>query len=687
MSPDMVLDRVSGRSIPAGATLPTIGRYAVAERPGRSVEFWHAMPDLAFQASPDTVTMETVQSIGDRVAALTARCAPLTDFLDISPLVDDHAAQQVLSRQALEEAIEEHLPFLRAVCFRPAARLRSTDRLLPVARVRTITPHSIVRLAAHSEDWAALRPDGVRPDRVLSPEREVEIDLYENRIAAQLVDELSRYLTLRAAQIRGISGMFNDIQRYIDDITGRHWKTSLRLWALVDELSRRENWQARARLRLGEVDRLRAGVAALRASPVWAGVNRRVTLGRTLRSTNLLTDEERYRHVAELWRRLVALRSDSEAGKSAAQRIQRWCEGFVEYCWVLALRAFDEIGAIPDATVRIGDPVRYAIGDTSMTLRRDTGLGVFLVEQGTRTVLRIVPLPHPLTASRTSDAAAIELSQLAIAAPETPTVALHPGSQEERQDLSTAVRLRAFESPATPAPGHDGATLWPMPVSPVEIDSVIRLARALRWSVDQPRLTGYPYAVSCSPSMADDLVAGVGWLTRVSRGVAVGRIPAAYELGAAQTQVMAYRHETARFRRLGSNASELEQLWEHIERAVADTVSLTRCPRCEAQSLQPERALEPRGDSGFRASCDSCGASWESRACRVCGRHYPILEGATATAAGLPDGDWIDRQFGTDLLAAPCATRDRVFLCSWCATCGNSQAEPSCVRCSTRRDG
>ncbi|GAA0506646.1 hypothetical protein Ade02nite_95800 [Paractinoplanes deccanensis] len=651
-----------------------LGRYVAPDRSGRK------FTDLD-GIVPDIVTREAVVAIGERVADLAARGAPLSELIDVSPLVDDQAAWGTLRQQPLEAAIEEHLPYLRAVCFRPAARLRSTNRLVPVARMRTVTPPSIVRLAAHSEDWAALRPDGVRPDRMLSPEREVEVDLYENRLAARLVDESSRYLAGRAAQIRGIESMFSGIEHYIDDIAGRHWKSGLRLWSLVGELFDREDWQELARLRLAEVELLRTAVMALRSSPVWAGVNRRAALGSALRSTNLLASEDRYRHVAELWRELVTSRGADQSANALMKQAERWVAGFDGFCWVLVVRAFDELGAVAVTPVRVGEPVTYSIGGTTMTLRPSTGSGVLLLEQDSAPVMRIVALPHALSASGNADTVSTQLDALIAAAPELPTLVLYPGTQEERQKLPEAVRLRTYESPGTPAPQHRDLMLWPMPVSPLEIDSVIRLARTVRWLVEQPRLTSYPHTVPCGAALAAELAAKWDWLVRVPAGVAVIRIPAPHERAAAETFVWANRHETARFRGRGSNVAEMETLWQGIERAVADTLDLTRCPRCGSSPARPERALEPRGGSGFRATCGDCDAAWESRSCASCRRTYPVLVTA-GPMIEFPDGDRIDRRYGIDLLAAPCATRDRIFICPWCTSCGNETASPNCVRCT-----
>ncbi|MEU3786557.1 hypothetical protein [Streptomyces sp900129855] len=689
-----LLDRVSGRPAPAMVGHALVGQYIflpgrrsveAGHRPARPGEYYVARREHANEAESDQVTMEAVLAIGRTVEKLTGRQSHLADLVDVSPLVDGTAAMRTLSRQPLEEAIEEHLPFLRAVCFRPVSRLHPVNRLLPVPRARRITPQTVTRLAAHSEDWAALRPDGVRPDRVLSPEREVNLDLYENRVAAHLVDQLWRYLTVRMAQIRDISGMFSDIERYIDDVNGRPWQqSSLRLWNLLAELVDQEDWNARAILRLKELEQLRSAVSALRRSPVWHGVNRRAELGTSLRTTNLLVGEDRFRHVAELWNQWMVTRTRSSSADDEFRRSQDWCRGFESYVAVLLLRALDEVGgqAVDESVLaRGGGPVNYSHGGSEVRLRWG-GDGVLVIERDETVVLRVVPLPHPLTASRRRETTLAEFAMLNAQSPTEPTLVLYPSGSEERQELPLAVRLHAFEAPGTPAPDKDDAPLWKIPVSPLEIDSVTRLARGLRFVLEQPRLSGYPYSVSVGGGVDTAFVSEIPWLSMGPTGIIVTRLPTDHELATARAMVLAQRRDTARFLQRGTNAAAVEQLWEGVERAVAQTIALTRCPRCGAESAAPDRALQTWADGHFRCSCSQCGGTWEGRRCRTCRRTYPVLESTAAVSAENTDGDYLDRQFATDLLAAPCWTRARVFICPWCAVCGNAAGDTSCARCT-----
>lgn len=692
-----ILDRVSGREVPTLDDRAVAGRYlflpgtrrvVVDGRYAQPGEYHDVGSEQERRLLSDQVTVNAVRIIGERVDVLTRRQAPVSEISSLSPLVDGAAASRILERESLESAIEEQLRYLRAVCFRPVSRLRPVDRLVPVARARRVTARTVTHLAARSEHWATLRPDGIRPHHVLSPERDVDLDLYENRVAAQLIDRLGQYLTSRIGQIREVDRMFGDIQRYCDDIADRPWNNSQRLWQLVADLLDEQDWRPHAEARLTELAKLRGGVSTLRRSPVWSGTNRRAALGTSLRPTNLFTNEEKYRRVGVLWRRWIASLTGL-TDEDPASRRRQWYRQFEGYVAVLLLRALEEIGgqaAVDESTLAPGAtavPFRY--GSDEVTLRWGAD-GVFHLSHGGATALRVVPLPHPFTASRGDESTLAELARLGpgeVPPPTAPTLVLYPGTRAERKDLPVRTRLRAFETPGTPAPGQAGGRVRAAPVSPLEVDSVTRLARALRFTFEQCKLADYPVEVRVPPLLGTSVVADIPWLVSQDGRVVVTRIPADHELAAARRRVMALRQETTRFRQQGTNAAEIQQLWDDVEQAVRATTALTRCPRCGASAATPSRALQPRNGGGFYCSCDNCGGTWEARRCATptCQHLYPILHPPAGAAPCPADGDLVDRRFASHLLAAPCWTRERVYVCPQCGECGNKQNSADCDRC------
>ncbi|MEU8001132.1 hypothetical protein AB0B66_08240 [Catellatospora sp. NPDC049111] len=686
MPPEKIIDRISGRSTPTSAGRIALGRLMSVPDAEHALNgtapghFHDAEPGREDAAPVDAVTMQAVITIGERVAALRHKNAAHAALSDVSPLLDGAAARLALDRHPFEFVIAEHRRFLLAVCFRPAGRVRRVDRLLPVSRARLVTPRSLAYLAAHSEDWSTLRPDGVRPERVLSPEREGDLDLYENRVAAHLGDQSRRFLTMRIGQIRGISEMLSDIQQYVDDLSTRPWrKGGERLWELVADLIDQNGWREEATRRIAELDDLRTRVSAVRSSPVWRGVDRRASLGATLRTTNLLTNDERYRGVAELWHRWTATRTNAGSADERRRQFQRWCQGFAAYVEVLVVRALDEIGAAESASTTVSRPATYLYGTTKVTLVHDEG-NVLCLCIDDKPLVRVVALPDSLTASPAG--ASAELEAISHAQPSVPTLVLYPGTREQRAALATHTRLRAFESPGAPAPEHRPENVWAIPVSPLEIDSVVRLARALRWFLEHHRLSAYPQQVPCEPALARSIATVADWLSATPTGFVVHRIPAEHELAAARTRSSTAWTEVMRGNRRDSAQELLRSAWEDIQAGVERTKELTTCPQCGATSPQPERTFQFREDGTYHCHCPVCKAEWEIRLCRSCERAYPLIGIPAGSGLDVLDGDQIDRKFSVDLLAAPCVVRDRIFICPWCAKCGNAQGSRNCARCT-----
>ncbi|MEV0328958.1 hypothetical protein AB0H63_21280 [Micromonospora echinospora] len=640
--------------------------------------------DFGTDPLPGDVTVDTVIAIGGHVREVYERAESVGTMLALSPLLADADAR--LRESALERAVDEGLGSLRAVCFRPATRLRPVHELVPASRSRRITPQTIARLAAHSEDWVRLRPDGVRPDRVLSPTREFDTDLYENRVAARLVDHLWRFLNKRITEVRRIDWMVEDAKRLATEIAQRPWRTHEHLFDLFAGFVNDDTWQTRTVERLVALERLSHAVASLMGSPVHRGVNRHAELGMLLRSTNIFVNDDRYRRVGELWQAWLKTHAGTTLQSDLARHVQQWCDSFAHYNALLLMRAFDQLGLETDRSQPAPGPGGTVTfegrhGPVSLEWHED---GAFVVRRGAEVALRIVPIPHALAASSQQGGNAALLTHLHRAPVATPTLVLYPGNRDEREGdrVAREILLRAFEGPESPAPARLPVPVFLLPVSPLEIDSVTRIARALRWVIDAPRLSAYPPVVACTDEEGQAIVRNTSWLAVAPEGLRGVRPPADHELAAVRTATLALREETSRLRRRGANVERVEQLWHSLDRAAGYLTGLTWCPVCDKPAARPERRLQPRPDGTYRCECESCGSAWESRLCRACRNTYPVLIPMQQASTG-GYGDHLDRVFGAELLASPCWIRDRVFICPRCTTCAERESERSvsCDRC------
>jgi hypothetical protein len=223
-----------------------------------------------------------------------------------------------------------------------------------------------------------------------------------------------------------------------------------------------------------------------------------------------------------------------------------------------------------------------------------------------------------------------------------------------------------------------------VPVSPLEIDSVSRVARALRWAIDYDRVTNYPIRISAHRSERTELVTQLPWLRVSGDSVTAYRIPQADRDTHLSADITTALTRVSDNRRNMVDGSRITALSEALRQAAFSLRSLTECPLCGKAASRPERTLTSRDNDTYQCICEHCNGSWETRLCNNCGDYFPVLTLAeNRESTGGPEHDR-ERQFSYYLLAAPCWSRARIFICPTCGFCDES-TKTSCVRCDKRR--
>ncbi|WP_344823750.1 hypothetical protein [Actinocorallia longicatena] len=617
------------------------------------------------RADADTTSGQVIFNLGRELRELDGK--PVEQWAVRTPLMGGSELDQRLHLLRLDKALTETLPALRSACHRPVTRLRSVERFVPIGQVRQIVPRAIAELSARSQDWARMTPSGVRPARLLSPVRESDLDFYENRMLAQLVDGLWAHARNRLSDVERIFRLLREIGTYADAAGGRPWRDSQRLFHIIADLYEKSERNKQAQELSALFADLRDVLAGLRGPSILPGVRRDADLGSALRSTNVLTNDARYRQAADLRRVWVA----ESAGTEDPERPQQWCEAFTFYAGLLLVHALDLVGL--ETSGSLGRGRTLLMGDLAMDW---DDADVFVLRCGTRTLLRVVPLAHPFTASRQAGPVGHEIDVLQAARPTARTLVLYPGENSERTVLPLDVRLRAFQGCEAPAPTISGRPLALLPVSPLEIDSVIRLARSLRWAIVRERVEAYPVRVMCDRKLANALAEGSEWLTATPDGLLLRRPPAPYELQDAVRRV-----ESSAPLRVGTRGpAGIDQLRTDLTAAAFEASETTRCPLCHTPCADPIRAVRLRDNDTFATHCVSCDQAWEIRRCAGCSSPFPVLHTRKEPPAPA-HGDTLDRTFGSEMLTSRCWIRPAATLCPLCSKC----PEPSsatCNRCS-----
>jgi hypothetical protein len=583
-----------------------------------------------------------------------------------------------------------------------------------------VPPTAAAYLAAHTEDWERPTIRAVQPKRVLALTQEDAWDIYENRVAARLVDHLLAYLDRREDELRRLAKMWNDASDHSSTMAkGTIWRR-LRISKLWGEAVQGNEGYRFVEGPLAEISRLRRRVAGLMDSPLYRNVPRKAAVAAALTQTNIFASDPRYRRVATLWQAWASrVQAESKSPRRVYTDYQRLCHGFSSFCLLLALRALDQLRYEPldlEAPIRAGVPVELKGTDGVVALKL-TEDAMISVSAQWGAPLRIVPLPAMFHASLDSDDLARQLDEIERAAPAVDrTLVLYPTSSTAIRQRLSLERRRRLHSLGNDIAARRERTVGFLPVSPWDIGSTERVGRALRWALTGSRLMAYPPAVPSLPGDLDPAAFGGILIADGDRRSRLVRPPkektrqrvreaqrARYDeherLRARiddllQRKPLDDRRELKRWniekpklnqeldeakRRL----DELDRFIKRLDEAAQQIERLRECPVCAAPA-DPDRGFRDRSDQTFRCECADCRAYWGTQTCRMCQSRVPLLRPYHEVSTSVTgDPGWVDDTFGSDVLAVPCAHGQ--FICVACGDCPCSRVNVETPAADTDR--
>lgn len=688
-------DRVTGVLAPVPRGLVALGRYqippgeygnaisGVAAPPGtylaaggdrwtlrRGTERWAGWFGTA--PTPSSTLMGSVAAIARRATDTSRGNAPLSAWTEIPPL--DIEVKERLRRRPLENHLRIELQHLRAVCHQPHARLRTEYTLVPVSQARRITWRTVVHLANHSETWAARRLHGVEPARLLTPVRVPDHDLYENRVVATLLDRLWRHVQGWIADVDSVDDVMKQAQEMTEQASeSLYYREKGRLYTFIGEFLTDDDLFDRIERRRKELVALREALARLLNSELCTQVWGPYTGPSRLRPTNLFDNEVRYRHCRQLWDAEVVSRQDDN-GAEPVQMLAAWCRDFTHYALVLILRGLDQLGLTPTGTEgpqidQPGPAYIYRGHTVRLDWNHDDTFTLLLDDER---VLRLVPLAHALT--ERPDRTELDQHLKALQAVSRVAV-LYPSERSQRNALPLDDHLAVHTSTL-----RAGAPLM-VPISPTDLRSVGRVARALRGALDEPIMLDYPARVSCRLVGAEDLPAHFDWLVWRDGHLLVTRPPAAHEMANLGPTLARLRIRGDAARQQADNEGELNRLHAALCRAVDRMTALLCCPIYLSHG--PSGEFIARANATYRCRCPHCATVWEIRQCSSCQRRYPVLIVDSLARHPGGNGDLLDERFSQDLLAVPCWLNSRDYVCSFCGHCPEA-ARGACERCQLK---
>jgi hypothetical protein len=638
-------------------------------------------------SSADT---DALSQMNEQFEARLASRAVWDDWVAASPLaprLDDY-----LRIRRFDEILEENLVFLETVCAAPRTHLKVESDLVPTARARRVARQAIARLASHREDWERPTVLGVRPRRVLCLVPDENADIYENRLAARLVDHIRLYLQVRLARLADIRRMLSQISDHASGAaSGHHWRRDrlYALWAgaIQDDAAADVAIHTQARL-----DALYIRVLGLLDSPLYHAVPHGAHVS-GLRYTNILSNDPHYRKVAMLWKRWTEHGAERPlSDQQVYERQQSVCSAMSWFSWLVVVRAAEQLQLKPESSFQsttVDDiPIQLVgpVADCTITPPRDA---VVTIRCG-NTAIRVVGIPAVLDGETGGDMESLrrQLDDAATGAAEDHVLLLHLPASRGQPSSTTEPRPTAnWRAACAWEPGTMyRAKLSCLPISPWDIASVERVARYLRWHLHAPTLFAYPPKVRCS---IPGTPAGMEWVVRGEHRDEwrVLRRPRPREKGLADLLSTArdalYKAAASAGGKAAQHArrdadERAEQCRAQIDTAFASIDKLCVCPVCWEAHGNLELLDLP--SAAFSVECPGCSSVWGVFRCR-CGTRFPVIQlqniERLVNGCSFRGDGWIDALLGCDVLSVPChQSRGKVsMVCPSCKHCACSHHE------------
>lgn len=621
-----------------------------------------------------------------QIAVPMSQVKNVDELMSVAPLPAD--LDDRVKSQWIDNELAKLFPHLVAVCYRPRQQLKTDSIKLPVGRAKRIPLRSIEYLAAHSEDWKRRTVSGIEPNFVIAEIIEDQLDIYENRVAAELVDRVVSYLLRRVSELETIYALLNDDHDFrLSMQGGKHFRLARRISQLWGEMFIDDGISKVAAETRQKLSNLRSKATGLRGSTLYKAVPRRRELRKELHKTNILENDPHYKEVARLWR---AWNEYGELPQKTEEEVfENWQQAnhdFSSFCKLLLLRSIRDIGwAVVESSSSIELEKLTLDNHSKERLEISTDkTGVLYLKDFYSRKLRVVPLLAGL--AHASNYAELEewLRALNASCVESDVLVLYVGKssslvEAENHSPRFAEQLEALVVNAN----SKQASIWFLPVSPYEITSIEKVGRFLNSWLRGRSMREFPPRINCSTALGEylqlsrfaSLQQQNSWLcTKPISMVEIKDVNEKFN-SLSRPEVL---------RKVGSfSRNAIENARKDIDGASKLFSGLLVCPVCSGQKSQ----FISLGERAFscRCSLDSCAAEWGMRVCGSCRSLYPYLQPMRAYSQGLYPSTpgWLDRLVGHDCISVPCKrqTSPGGYVCPTCRKCSSPVDPSECSGC------
>ena len=601
---------------------------------------------------------------------------------EVDPIILLNNITDLLNQDPIETSLKVNVARLRGVFHSPFSELDYVAERVPAPRAKRISRRAVQVLSAHSEDWLKASGSGVTPRRIEALERDEILDIYENRVAARLIDDVRRHLKRLLEEDQNLQTLLQEIQ-------GPFRKT-MRLASVWGRQTPSEKLREAQLSRHDRIKGLLGLVEEFRDSRLYAGVPRRARVSQPIRVTNLLDQDLNYRGVRRLWVEWWDSRNSRGGPEEFRTNLLNETKAFYDLTWLIVCRAISNVDGFELHGPSLESAISFRSNWGSFRLQKrntfDEGSWELVAESGgDKDSILVIALACQLLQGTSTDVRS-RLNRIVNQIDRNKfkqILICFPGTISDADSYSEIEELASLLNPISSRLVDNSRNIWLVPISPLDIESTERVERVVRWTLLGGSLLQYPVKIQTSKAVCD-FVEGMAFasISRNGSALVVSQAMSQKELTRFDSEVnQRVRMLQGQQRSVGAaEAKALGVLSSELKSALDRIRLWSVCPICSAGG-----SLSARSSDTFESTCNICECRWGLRHDARSNDRVPFIWLGDGLAE-IPRGSDLSRWLGRDVLAEPCRHAEAEYgtevINPWTGVCtGLGEFSSECNRC------
>ena len=596
----------------------------------------------------------------------------IKSFIPLVPRVNER-----IQKTSFELKLSDKIGFLEEVCREPITLLRVEVERVHTDRAKRIPPDAVEYLASHAEDWSRRTLTGVEPERVLSEIINDDYNIYENRVAATLIDRLYVHLLKRIHEIEEIKGTLKEkSQIEAKSLNSWHRNRVYSLWG--EAVSEDADFIAENTLQF--LQGLTRRIGKLMDSMLYKSIPVRQRNENNIIDTNIIANEQNYREVALLLNELNKTEGRHVQKTESQVYMNRLAEisSFEGFCHLLITRTLVEFGySISKHGTRKDNADHLVLTlaglpDIKVQRGEDGNLKISIKDGPSILIIPIFAQLSALVDSRKSlseltsplQAKAIESSNI------QHVILLYPDNQEiPTQTLSSISQLDA--EPAV-LENQTLGNITPIHVSPFSFYNIERIGICLRKWIYGASYSAYPRETPVNNSLKRELVKLVDCLEDCKDNGVLHQLKpiSTSEISMLDKYLkVEVKKAEGKGRDYITRKLDLEKMQVDLMQMRKRYSDILICPVCQAIVI--EREFKITGTNTYRCHCSNCDTVWGLDACAHCKQPFSFIRTGCDSDTSFSELYMApEKSIGLDGIALPCCTDEMGMLHLTCSKCG-----------------